>query len=631
MTAASDHVHATAPTAVGAACARAFARRGAAGIALLLLCAAVLAPEVARAATPPTLNANSYAPSPLAGDGAFVPSIRAPAHALADADEPIWSTMASLAVSRRSLAFSSDADGTHRYQVLHGDLATLDLGLGAHWRAFGFEAALPVALVLRGGGPDLLGIDRPVGPTFGDLRVAARWRGLDGLLLGSGRLDAGARLLWSAPTAGAASWLGGSGAQVDLSGLAGWGDGAWSADVELGVRLRPLASLRVVERDPGTGAALVDSTGAPQTMTVLASGHRLFARLRAGRVLPWRDVSVALEGQGHWDIASGATAGQWLGDGLLVADLPVQRGAWRIFGAMGGAATSSWGSASFRALVGLRLRPDRLPADSDGDGLDDRDDRCPRQAEDDDGFEDGDGCPDLDDDGDGIPDAQDRCRLEAEDKDGWQDDDGCPEPDDDGDGIPDAQDRCPRPAAGAPPGSSVEDLDGFEDGDGCPDPDNDGDGIADADDLCPDVPETVNGYADVDGCPDVPPPALAALSEGRILLRQPLRFVPGTAQLDASGRPVLAAVAALLREHPEIKALEVAAYTDDSGTPQERMAQTQARAEAVQKALVGSSGLADHQILAKGYGDAQPLASNADAWGRSRNRRIELRILGALK
>ena len=616
---------------------RAFDRRPALGrrarlfasMALVAVTLVALAsPTSGNAATPPPLNANSYAPGALPGDGALVPSIRPASDAPADGDAPLWSALSSLAYSRRSLAFSSDADGSHRVQVLHGDLATLDLGLGAGWRAFGFEVALPVALVVRGGGPDLLGIEPPMGPTFGDLRLAARWRGLTGVDIGLGRIDLGGRLQWSAPTAGAASWLGGGGAQFDLSALAGWSYDVWTVDLELGVRLRPLATFSVIERDPSTGQPRLDAAGDPQNLDVLASGTRAFAKLRAARSLPWRSVSVALEGQGWWDVAADATSGQWLGDGLLVAELPLQRGAWRILGAVGGAATSSWGSASTRALIGLRFRPDRLPADSDGDGRDDRDDRCPNAAEDDDGFEDGDGCPDLDDDGDGVPDTADRCRLEPEDKDGFEDADGCPEPDDDGDGIPDAQDRCPRPAAGAPAGSSAEDIDGFEDGDGCPEADNDGDGIADVDDLCPDAPETINGYADVDGCPDQPPPALVSLIEGRILLRQPLRFVPGGAQLDASSRPILAAVAALLREHPEVKALEVAAYTDDAGTPAERLTQTQARAEAVKQALVGSSGLAAHQIVAKGFGDAQPLASNDGAWGRTRNRRIELRVLG---
>ncbi|MEO0811253.1 MAG: OmpA family protein [Myxococcota bacterium] len=47
--------------------------------------------------------------------------------------------------------------------------------------------------------------------------------------------------------------------------------------------------------------------------------------------------------------------------------------------------------------------------DLDEDGILDAYDRCVEQAEDHDGFEDWDGCPDLDNDGDGVPDADDEC------------------------------------------------------------------------------------------------------------------------------------------------------------------------------------------------------------------------------
>ena len=164
-----------------------------------------------------------------------------------------------------------------------------------------------------------------------------------------------------------------------------------------------------------------------------------------------------------------------------------------------------------------------------------------KQAEDRDGFEDADGCPEPDNDKDGIPDLRDKCPNEAEDFDRFHDEDGCPEPDndkdgvadkddncpmdpgpaktkgcpanmldDDGDGIPDARDKCPKQA---------EDKDGFEDADGCPDPDNDHDGICDnnesvQDDLgkyaktcqgsdkCPMDAEDKDGFQDNDGCPD---------------------------------------------------------------------------------------------------------------------------------
>ena len=65
--------------------------------------------------------------------------------------------------------------------------------------------------------------------------------------------------------------------------------------------------------------------------------------------------------------------------------------------------------------------------DRDGDGIPDNVDRCPDQPEDKDGFQDEDGCPDLDNDGDGIPDSLDKCPNEPETFNNYKDDDGCPD------------------------------------------------------------------------------------------------------------------------------------------------------------------------------------------------------------
>lgn len=66
--------------------------------------------------------------------------------------------------------------------------------------------------------------------------------------------------------------------------------------------------------------------------------------------------------------------------------------------------------------------------DPDQDGVYGDADQCPDKAEDQDGFQDEDGCPDPDNDGDNISDDADLCPLDAEDVDGFQDDDGCPDP-----------------------------------------------------------------------------------------------------------------------------------------------------------------------------------------------------------
>jgi outer membrane protein OmpA-like peptidoglycan-associated protein len=63
-------------------------------------------------------------------------------------------------------------------------------------------------------------------------------------------------------------------------------------------------------------------------------------------------------------------------------------------------------------------------------------------------------------DNDGVPDADDKCPLDPEDRDGFQDQDGCPDLDNDGDGIADAADKCP---------DQPETVNGIEDQDGCPD------------------------------------------------------------------------------------------------------------------------------------------------------------------
>ena len=67
------------------------------------------------------------------------------------------------------------------------------------------------------------------------------------------------------------------------------------------------------------------------------------------------------------------------------------------------------------------------PGDQDGDGVGDAVDLCPKQAEDRDGFEDEDGCPDPDNDKDRISDANDKCPDEPESYNGYSDEDGCPD------------------------------------------------------------------------------------------------------------------------------------------------------------------------------------------------------------
>lgn len=75
------------------------------------------------------------------------------------------------------------------------------------------------------------------------------------------------------------------------------------------------------------------------------------------------------------------------------------------------------------------VQPPAAPLDRDGDGLLDDDDLCAEVAEDADGVEDDDGCPEDDADGDRIADVDDRCKLKPENVNGVADHDGCPDND----------------------------------------------------------------------------------------------------------------------------------------------------------------------------------------------------------
>jgi outer membrane protein OmpA-like peptidoglycan-associated protein len=247
--------------------------------------------------------------------------------------------------------------------------------------------------------------------------------------------------------------------------------------------------------------------------------------------------------------------------------------------------------------------------DNDQDEVPDASDKCPYVPEDHDGFEDGDGCPELDNDRDGVPDAADKCPNDPEDKDGFQDADGCPDLDDDRDGIPDVLDKCPQAA---------ENRNGVEDEDGCPEADGDGDRIPDARDKCPREAELINFYQDEDGCPDEKPePVRDAVLAG-------VAFIGNTAGLDPVSNPALDSLAALMAAYPGTE-IEVQGHLDNRAGPRAK-ALSRERAQAVAEYLA-NRGVEARRLKPVGYGSSDPVETNRTANGRAANRRIQIRRL----
>ncbi len=242
----------------------------------------------------------------------------------------------------------------------------------------------------------------------------------------------------------------------------------------------------------------------------LVVGDEVFARggvaLPIGGSLYDPPAELDLAAMLSTSTSSFATPAQTAAEVMLGASVRLPGGV-RFFVAGGLGLDNGFGTPDWRAIGGVRVQDVR--GDRDGDGIEDVKDRCPDVPEDKDGFQDQDGCPDLDDDNDGIPDSRDKCRLEPEDKDGFQDQDGCPDPDNDKDGIPDASDKCPN---------EPEDKDGYQDADGCPDPSGEIDGkLVDAADQHPVTGATIE-VTQVDH-PEVPTAQVTGADDGSFVAK----------------------------------------------------------------------------------------------------------------
>jgi outer membrane protein OmpA-like peptidoglycan-associated protein/uncharacterized protein YidB (DUF937 family) len=127
--------------------------------------------------------------------------------------------------------------------------------------------------------------------------------------------------------------------------------------------------------------------------------------------------------------------------------------------------------------------------------------------------------------------------------------------------------------------------------------------------------------------------ALAALRSGfssgdltTALNQSVVNFANGSADIPASMSGFFQNAAGALKQLPQGTVIEIAGYTDNTGDPQANVTLSQRRAEAVRDALV-KAGVNPDMLTAKGYGSANPVASNDSAEGRFSNRRIEYRIV----
>ncbi|MGZ2256521.1 OmpA family protein [Roseobacter sp. A03A-229] len=123
----------------------------------------------------------------------------------------------------------------------------------------------------------------------------------------------------------------------------------------------------------------------------------------------------------------------------------------------------------------------------------------------------------------------------------------------------------------------------------------------------------------------LPTPQECEADIGEIVAASKIVFEPGSATIDESTLSTMDMIAEVLRDCGDLR-LEVQGHTDSQGREEMNLALSQARAESVLNELRARRVLTG-SLVAKGYGEALPIADNGTEAGREANRRIEFRLI----
>ena len=124
-----------------------------------------------------------------------------------------------------------------------------------------------------------------------------------------------------------------------------------------------------------------------------------------------------------------------------------------------------------------------------------------------------------------------------------------------------------------------------------------------------------------------PPKANVKVTGSKIEPAGSISFQPGSALLmpGAGSEAILGEIKAYLEQNARVTRLRIEGHTHNLRPSDESLKLSGERAVAV-KQWLRESGIHEGRLLAVGFGDTKPVASNADAAGQAQNERIEFRI-----
>jgi OOP family OmpA-OmpF porin len=116
------------------------------------------------------------------------------------------------------------------------------------------------------------------------------------------------------------------------------------------------------------------------------------------------------------------------------------------------------------------------------------------------------------------------------------------------------------------------------------------------------------------------------VAEGMSITLRGIYFDFDKATIKPESRPALEDAAKILQENPGIR-VEIQGHTDSKGSDAYNQNLSERRAQSVVNFLVTQLSIDRARLVARGYGEGMPIATNDTDEGRALNRRVEFLIL----
>lgn len=126
--------------------------------------------------------------------------------------------------------------------------------------------------------------------------------------------------------------------------------------------------------------------------------------------------------------------------------------------------------------------------------------------------------------------------------------------------------------------------------------------------------------------PPPEPQKRVEVRENKIIINEKIQFLVNSDKILEVSHSLLDEVAKVIKDHPQIKKIEVEGHASAEGSDAKNMNLSNRRAKAVLKYLTKTGGVTSGLLSAKGYGETRPIADNETEEGREKNRRVEFTI-----